>query len=75
MKVTNKQGLLSHTVDAISILLSHSEIFIDSQDGKADTKTSNRRISGKKFSAGNKQTNFMDHLGKKKFKGDKIEHE
>lgn len=43
MSLTNK--LCSVTVDAISILLSHPKIFIDNQDGKAETKTSNKRNS------------------------------
>lgn len=34
VKATYKQGLLSQTGDAISMLLSHSEIFIDSPGGK-----------------------------------------
>lgn len=49
VNVTNKQNLLSHTVDAISILLSHSNIFIDNQHEKEEKKTSNKRNSeGKK---------------------------
>lgn len=47
MKAADKQGLLSHTGAAISPLLSHPEIFIDSPDEKAETEVSNKRDSEK----------------------------
>lgn len=42
VNVINKQGPFSHTVDAISILLSYGTIFIDKQDRQAETKASNK---------------------------------
>lgn len=55
MEATNKQRLLSHTVDAISILLSHSEIFIAARMQRQRPK---QVIEGtqkeKKCSVGNK---------------------